>query len=140
MTLVEMIEAKLGIPDLEPLKGILLEAAQESTVEGVLKRLVEGVCRDRPNVCGAIIWLLETRKDGTQELVLSANASRSGTECSDAWSRITPQFQRVPIDETLIGKAILEGKAVSAADPAKWTGGYPAWAKEAEILAYSAQP
>ncbi len=126
--------------DLPSLKDLLLDAASQHTVEGVLECMVRGVCRDRPNVVTACVWLLDAKDDGSRELRLAKSACKEEFPGRKDWVRVAEMFAVVALDEPLIGHVARDGKAGLATDPADWPGGHPTWARQAGILSYFAEP
>jgi transcriptional regulator with GAF, ATPase, and Fis domain len=129
-----------SIPDLGSLKNLLLEAATQHSVEGVLDCMLRGVCEGRPNVVAACEWLVATGADGTRYLRLARSACKEGTPTAKAWSRAAAALERVPFDDPIVGHVAKDVETRAAGDPSHWPGGLPAWAKEARIEGYMAQP
>src|SRR5262245_21506400 len=102
------------VPDLGSLKDILLEAARQHTVDGVLDCLVQGVCTDRPNVAAAAVWMLDSSAPGVTELVLAASASKKTAPVEGAWAKATRLFERLPLTEPSIGVVAKDRKRISA--------------------------
>jgi len=105
---------------LEALQDIALRISSERTVDGVLRRIVEGLSEQR-SVALARVWVV-----GSGDLCESCNvrslcadqtaclhlAASAGTSLSgESWSRTDGQFRRIPFGQLKVGSIAAEHTA-----------------------------
>ena len=138
--------------DDKPLKRLLLEMAQEHSVDTLLKMIVRQLAQ-RPHIALARIWLIQTGDcpcpdreptcdSATRCLHLAASDGRSAVDERADWSRIDGAFSRFPIGSRKVGWIAATGKAVEINDvekDSKWIAN-PDWARMEGILGFGGQP
>jgi len=124
------------LPDFSAVRNLLLEVAQEPTLDAVIQRMVEGICAARPYVVRACIWLVD---DQEPELVLAASARKNRDESGPEWTHDSGDFRRVPFTEPLIGQVVETADPRLAAGEEDWPGGLPDWARREGISLSVAQ-
>lgn len=141
--------------DSEFASKLLLEIAQEQSLEELLKKMVRRIL-DRPNVARVRIWLIEKgdicatcirRPDcPDQTRCLHAVASGGNTFNSkgeeEEYTRMTDPFARIPIGVGVGGKIAATGKQVVLQDLDKDPGelSYIPWIKREKIRGFNGLP
>jgi len=140
-------------PDFGPLRRLVLDMAQQRSVNDVLKLTVEGLA-ERPNVALARIWLTAPGDicdgcpmrnecpDQSACLHLVASAGRSRVDPGADWSRIDGDFRRVPLGVHKVGEIGATGELSVVPDlqaDLSWLV-HPDWARREDILAFGGQP
>jgi transcriptional regulator with GAF, ATPase, and Fis domain len=136
----------------ESLKCLLLDMAQERSVEALLKLIVNRLA-ERPETALVRIWLRrpgdictschmrEECPDRTSCLHLAASAG-SPAQADEDWSRLDGHFRRFPFGMRKVGHIAATAKPVEITDirkDSKWFA-RPQWAKEEGILGFGGQP
>ncbi|HEU6437130.1 MAG TPA: sigma 54-interacting transcriptional regulator [Nitratidesulfovibrio sp.] len=143
--------------DISPFLDMMLNVAQERTVEGLLE-LTHRVNRGTHVMCGCI-WFVDAPpaasgtpgsasgpasgpapgKDGEGEsmLRLMTVAGHTITPVRD-WRHAEGSYALVPLAEPLVGQVAVRGEPAWAASPEEWSR--PAWAVDEGIHAYAAYP
>ena len=141
--------------DSEFASKLLLEIAQEQSLEELLKKMVRRIL-DRPNVARVRIWLIEKGdicstcirrpECPDQTRCLHAVASGGNTFNSkgeeEEYTRMTDPFARIPIGVGVGGKIAATGKQVVLQDLDKDPGelSYIPWIKREKIRGYNGVP
>jgi len=140
-------------PEFESLKELLLDIAQERSLDALLKMIVNRLAT-RPHIALARIWLIkpgdicpnclirEECPDQTQCLHLVASAGASIFNEGEQWNRIEGEFRRFPIGTRKIGEIAQTGKAhemVNLDEDADWVA-HPEWISREKIKGYAGQP
>ena len=139
--------------EFDTLKGLLLEMAQERSVESLLEMIVRRLA-EQHHVALARIWLVkaedhcstcllgENCSDMSYCLHLVASAGRPWADTSADWSRIDDDFRRIPLGFRKVGRIAVTGEPVEIIDgitgPQKFTRAD--WAKGEGIIGFGAQP
>ena len=134
--------------DFEKIKCVLLEMAQQRTVESLLELIVSRL-RDIEDVALARIWLVD-RGDICQQchflrecpdqakcLHLLASAGKS-VDHSPQWQGLDGKFRRFPIGVRKVGHIAASGEPVEIADidvGSHWIAD-PTWAKSEQIRGF----
>ena len=139
--------------DISPFLDMMLNVAQERTVEGLLE-LTHRVNRGTHVMCGCI-WFVDappaaspasgpvsgpvSGRDGEGEsmLRLMTVAGHTITPVRD-WRHAEGSYALVPLTEPLVGQVAMRGEPAWAASPEEWSR--PAWAVDEGIHAYAAYP
>ncbi|MEG6504350.1 sigma-54-dependent Fis family transcriptional regulator [Nitratidesulfovibrio sp. 1201_IL3209] len=136
--------------DISPFLDMMLNVAQERTVEGLLE-LTHRVNRGTHVMCGCI-WFVDapspasgaasgpaSGRDGESDHVLRLMtvAGHTVTPVRD-WRHAEGSYAMVPLTEPLVGQVAARGEPAWAASPEEWTR--PAWAVDESIHAYAAYP
>ena len=140
-------------PELQSLKGLLLDMAHERSLESLLALIVHRLA-DRPNVALARIWLTGPGDicescgmrpecpDQTTCLHLVASAGRPQHSPGADWSRLNGDFRRFPIGVRKVGRVAATRDAVylrNIEEGAPWLA-RPDWAKREGIRSFGGQP
>jgi len=140
-------------PDYVPLRALLLDLAQQRSVDEVLKLVVDGFAA-RPNVALARIWftgpgdicdvcpMRDRCPDQSACLHLVAGAGRSQADPGADWSRVDGDFRRVPLGVHKVGVVGATGEPAVVPDiqaDSSWLV-RPDWAQREDILAFGGQP
>lgn len=140
-------------PEFESLKELLLDIAQERSLNALLKMIVYRLAA-RPHIALARIWLIKPgdicqncrmRKecpDQTQCLQLVASAGASIFNEGAQWDRIEGEFRRFPIGFHKIGEIAQTGEAhemVKLDEDSDWVA-HPEWVFREKIKGYAGQP
>ena len=138
--------------DFDAIKCVLLDMAQQRTVESLLALIVSRL-RDLQDVALARIWLVDrgdicekchVRRecpDQTKCLHLLASAGKS-VDDSPKWEDIDGKFRRFPIGVRKVGHIAESGEPVEIADidaGSHWIAD-PIWAKSEQIRGFVGQP
>lgn len=138
--------------DVDLLKRLLIDMAQERSVDEVLKLVVDRMS-NQPDVALVRIWLLgpgdlcsnchllDECEDQTSCLHLVASAGRSKVT-DEAWTNLDGQFRRFPFGVRKIGKIASTGQPIEVPDVADNPEilARPDWAKVEGIRALGGQP
>ena len=139
---------------LDSLKCLVLDIAQQRSLNDLLWLIVRRSIRDRPTVVLARIWLIrpgdicETCRfkdqcpDQTQCLHLVASAGRSGGSDKTEWSNINGYFARFPIGVCKVGRIGKTGEQLvinELENNLEWIA-KPEWAKQEGIRGFHGQP
>jgi len=140
-------------PEFESIKGLLLEMAQERSVDSILRMIVERMAM-RLHVALARIWLIRQgdlcercamgKECPGRRNCLHLVASRGTPLRHDPqnWSRLDGLYARVPLGVTKIGLIASRGEAGSVVDIRRhpeWIERNP-WALGEEIISFAGQP
>jgi transcriptional regulator with GAF, ATPase, and Fis domain len=140
-------------PDFESLKSLLLDMAQERSLDDLLRLTVDRLA-EQPHVALARIWLiqpgdicpscpmLEECPDQTSCLHLVASAGRPLAERGANWSGISGSFRRFPLGVRKVGHIGATGETVAVMDieeDAQWIA-RPEWARQEGIRGFGGQP
>lgn len=139
-------------PEFESIKRLLLDMAQERSVNALLEMIVRQLA-ERPHVALARIWLIQQggcpcpeRKpdcsDQTPCLHLVASAGRPIAEKTADWARLDGNFSRFPLGVRKVGLIAASGQPVEVVDiekDSKWIA-QPDWARREGILGFGGQP
>ena len=140
-------------PEFESLKELLLDIAQERSLDALLKMIVNRLAA-RPHIALARIWLIkpgdicpnclmrEECPDQTQCLHLVASAGASIFNKGEQWNRIEGEFRRFPIGIRKIGEVAQTGEAhemVNLDEDADWVA-HPEWVSREKVKGYAGQP
>ena len=138
--------------EVEPFKCLLLEMAQERSLDSLLSLIVRRLA-EQSHVALARIWLMDEgdicdsclmRKecpDQTSCLHLVASAGNP-IDKSEDWSRLNGDFRRMPRGVRKVGHIAATGEPVEVVDiteDSKWLA-RPDWAEREEILGFGGQP
>lgn len=141
--------------DPEFASALLLEIAQEQSLDALLKKLVARVL-ERPAVAKVRIWLIDKGDicarcprrsecpDQTRCLHAVAGGSNviapTGTE--DEYTRMVDRFSRIPLGVGTVGKIAASGKQIVLKDLDKDPGelGYVEWLKSERIRGFNGVP
>ncbi|NQU21604.1 MAG: sigma 54-interacting transcriptional regulator [Candidatus Nealsonbacteria bacterium] len=141
-------------PEFDSIKDLLLEMAQEHSIDDLLRLIVRRLA-ERPHVALARIWLISPTDDcGTcppfmekicadrsECLHLVASAGRPQSPDAD-WSHLGGDFQRFPIGDGIVGRIAATGEPVLNTDlvgDTQWIT-RPEWAESEDICGYGGQP
>ena len=140
-------------PDYDSLRDLLLELAQERTVNGLLEKIVARLAA-RPYVVLTRIWLLEkgdcckscSMADQCRErtyclhLLASAGSLRNSAPDDDASGE--KEFRRVPLDFGEVGRIARSGEqAVLSPEQGNLSGiGQAQWDRERKVRGFNGQP
>jgi len=138
--------------DVDLLKRLLLDMAQERCVENVLKLIVDRTA-SQPEVALARIWLVapgdlcsnchmrDQCPDQTSCLHLVASAGTS-QQTGEEWTNLDGFFRRFPFGVRKVGKIASTGEPIEIADVAEHPEilARPDWAKAEGIRALGGQP
>ncbi len=119
-------------PEFAPLKDLLLRLTAQRSTQGVLDTLVNYMAGERPHAVRACVWLKEDN-----ELVLRASAWRHTPQ--PEWTHPQGSFDRIPLEDPLIGRAVRQRRIVAAPSETLWEN-YPAWARRDGVLSYVITP
>ncbi len=146
------MESPTEILDHESLKTLLLDLAQERSLEALL-RLIADKLADRSHVALARIWLVEPGDicsscrmrdecpDQTSCLHLVASAGSSAVT-DEEWTRLDGHFSRFPLGVRKVGQVGATGQALTLTDAASDSHWFaqPDWAEREGIRAFAGQP
>jgi transcriptional regulator with GAF, ATPase, and Fis domain len=134
-------------------KGLLLEMAQERSVDSLLELIVRRLA-EQHHVALARIWLIKAQDncptcflsedcpDMSACLHLVASAGRPLADTSADWSLIDDDFRRIPLGLRKVGRIAVTGEPVEIIDgvtgPQKFTRAD--WAKGEGIIGFGGQP
>ncbi len=128
--------------DISPFLDMMLNVAQERTVEGLLE-LTHRVNRGTHVMCGCI-WFVDAPSttgggegEGDHVLRLMTVAGHTVTPVRE-WRHAEGTYALVPLTEPLVGMVAARGEPAWGASPEEWTR--PAWAVDESIHAYAAYP
>src|SRR6185503_16724183 len=134
---------------LEALQDIALRISSERTVDGVLRRIVEGLSGQR-SVALARVWVV-----GSGDLCESCNvrslcadqtaclhlAASAGTSLSgESWSRTDGQFRRIPLGQLKVGSIAAEQTGLLLPDSHSERWARPEWVQGEAIPSFAGQP
>ena len=140
-------------PEFESLKCLLLDIAQERSVDALMRTVVHRLA-ERPGVALARIWLVgpgdicasclmrQQCPDQTSCLHLVASAGRSLANPQADWSRLDGAFRRFPFGIRKVGLIASSGQQVLVKDIAQdhtWIAD-PDWANREGIRGFNGQP
>ena len=139
-------------PEFDSLKSLLLEMAQERSLDALLSLVVNRL-NERDHLALIRLWLIQPGDicdacpmraecpDQTQCLHLVASAGKPITEAAEAWSRLDGPFHRIPMGTNLMGHIAVSGKpqAHCIRDNAFWDA-HRDWADGEKILGFAGQP
>jgi len=141
--------------DSEFASKLLLEIAQEQSLDELLKKLVRRIL-DRPDVARVRIWLIEkgdicatcVRRPDCPDQTRCLHAVASGGNLfssqgeEEEYVRMTDRFARIPIGVGTAGKIVVTGKQVVLRDLDKDPGelAYIPWIKPEKIRGYNGVP
>ena len=139
--------------EFDSLKKLLLEMAQERSVESLLEMIVRRLAA-QPHVALARIWLVEGEDncstcflsedcpDMSTCLHLVASAGRPLRDSNADWSRIDDDFRRIPLGLRKVGRIAATGEPAEIIDsingPQRFTR--IDWAKDEGIIGFGGQP
>ena len=139
--------------EFDSLKKLLLEMAQERSVESLLELIVHRLA-EQPHVALARIWLVQAEDtcstclqsedcpDRSSCLHLVASAGRPLRDTNGDWSHIDDDFHRIPLGLRKVGRIALTGEPVEIIDgvngPQRFTRAD--WAKGEGIIGFGGQP
>ena len=147
-----MIDTAPCLADIDRFKRLLLDMAQQRSVNSVLNLIVDRLA-GQPDVALARIWLVAPGDictsclmrhecpDQTSCLHLVASAGRSKLS-GEAWTKLNGDFLRFPIGVRKVGKIAATGKPVEVPDAtaeAQWLA-RPHWARAEGIRGFGGQP
>jgi len=128
--------------DISPFLDMMLNVAQERTVEGLLE-LTHRVNRGTHVMCGCI-WFVDTppataggEGEGEPVLRLMTVAGHTVTPVRE-WRHAEGTYAIVPLTEPLVGTVAARGEPAWGASPEEWPR--PAWAVDESIHAYAVYP
>ena len=139
--------------EFESLKSLLLDMAQERTLDTLLSLVVRRLA-ERPHVALARIWLIKPgdicascpmRKecpDQTACLHLVASAGQSTSDPSQDWSYVQGRFRRFPLGVRKVGQIAKSGESIVVREIDEdhhWIA-RPEWAQLEEIRGFEGQP
>ncbi len=139
--------------EFQPLKCLLLDMAQERSLDALLELIVNRLA-ERPGNALARIWLLapgdicascgmrEECPDQTACLHLVASAGRSVADAGADWSRLDGEFRRFPLGVRKVGRIAATGKPIEMTDvkdDSEWFA-RPDWAEKEGIRGFGGQP
>jgi transcriptional regulator with GAF, ATPase, and Fis domain len=139
-------------PEFESLKDLLLDMAQERSLEALLNMIVQRLAA-RPHIALARIWLIQPGDicptclmraecpDQTRCLHLVASAGISITG-EVQWNRLDGKFRRFPLGVRKIGEIGKTGKShemISIEEDSDWLVD-PEWIEQEEIKGFAGQP
>lgn len=140
-------------PDFDALKRLLLEIAQERSVEALMWKVARRLA-EQPHIALVRIWLLGPGDkchscpmrpecpDQTSCLHLVASAGRSVVDPQIDWSYVQGRFSRIPIGVRKVGHIAQVGEQVlvnEIAEDSAWIA-HPAWASSEGIRCFNGQP
>jgi transcriptional regulator with GAF, ATPase, and Fis domain len=135
------------------LKDLLLEIGQQTSLDAVLRVVVERLA-DEEHVALARIWLTRTGgicsrcpmpevcSDHERCLHLVASAGRSAVDDTRSWDRLDGEFSRFPLGVRKVGRVAATGECVAVPDIREDTGwiARPDWAHQEGIRGFVGQP
>lgn len=139
-------------PGIGPYRRLLLDMAQERSVEALLRLIVERLAQ-LPDAALARIWLLDRGDicadcrmrvecpDQTACLHLVASAGQS-LESGRGWSGLGGRFRRFPIGVYKVGQIASRAEAIEVPDlqaDGTWLAD-PDWARREQIRGFAGQP
>ncbi len=139
--------------EFESLKSLLLDMAQERTLNTLLSLVVRRLA-ERPHVALARIWLIkpgdicascpmrEECPDRTACLHLVSSAGRSTADSSQDWSHLQGRFRRFPLGVRKVGQIARSGQSIvvrEIAEDRHWIA-RPEWAQLEGIRGFEGQP
>ena len=141
-------------PDFESLRDLVLDMAQERSVDELLQMIVKRLAT-RPHVALARIWLIGPGdlcgtctpvieaecSDQSACLHLVASAGNPRTESAD-WSSLSGDFRRFPMGSGIVGQITATGEPVLMTEldgDTQWVT-RPDWAESEGICGYGGQP
>jgi GAF domain-containing protein len=134
---------------LEALQDIALRISSERTVDGVLRRIVEGLSEPR-SVALARVWVV-----GPGDLCDSCNvrslcadqtaclhlAASAGTSLNgESWPRTDGQFRRIPLGQLKVGSIAAEQTGLLLPDSHSECWARPEWVQGEAIQSFAGQP
>jgi transcriptional regulator with GAF, ATPase, and Fis domain len=135
---------------------LLLEIAQERTLDGLLKKLVAGILERRPAIARLRIWLVRkgdvcstcVRRpecpDQTRCLHAVAGGANSlgAAKEEEEYLRLTDAFSRIPLGVGVAGKIAATGKQIVLRDVDREPGelAYIPWLKSDQIRGFNGVP
>jgi transcriptional regulator with GAF, ATPase, and Fis domain len=141
-------------PDFQPFKRLLVDMAQERSVDALLSMIVNRLA-EQPHLALARIWLMQPGDicdscrmrqecpDQTSCLHLVASAGCSLTERVPAWTRVDGDFRRFPLGVRKVGRIGATGEPVEVRDIEEEGGSWiaqPEWARREGIVGFGGQP
>jgi transcriptional regulator with GAF, ATPase, and Fis domain len=139
-----MVERVDLVAGLGPYRRLLLDMAQERSVDALLRLIVDRLS-ELPDTALARIWLLEPAAAAgparAGDLHLAASAGRPRRKGED-WSGLGGRFRRFPVGAYKVGQIAARAEAIEVADvqeDATWLAD-PAWALREEIRGFAGQP
>jgi transcriptional regulator with GAF, ATPase, and Fis domain len=139
-------------PEFESLKGLLLDMAQERSLDSLLRLVVRRLA-ERPHMALARVWLIGPGDvcascrmrpecpDRTSCLHLVASAGQSRADPGQDWSRLDGDFRRFPIGVRKVGRIAL-GESVhipDIAEDSRWIA-RPEWAQREGVRGFAGHP
>lgn len=141
-------------PEFESLKDLLLDMAQERSIDELLEMVVKRLAM-RPHVALARIWLIRPGdicgncppameaecSDRSECLQLVASAGNPRTEDAD-FSSLSGDFRRFPLGSGIVGRIAATGEPALMTDlgaDTQWVT-RPDWAESEGICGYGGQP
>lgn len=147
-----MTHTALCPTDIDRLKRLLLDMAQQRSVDNVLELIVDRLA-GLPDAALTRIWLVAPGdickscpmrhecRDQTSCLHLVASAGRS-KRSGEAWTKLGGDFRRFPIGVRKVGTIAATGKPIEVPDTTSETQwlARPHWAKAEGIRGFGGQP
>ncbi|MCH8208190.1 MAG: SpoIIE family protein phosphatase [Nitrospinae bacterium] len=140
-------------PEFDSLKGLLLDMAQERSLDALLKLIVNRL-NERDHLALIMVWLVKEgdicdscpmRKecpDQTECLHLVASAGKPVSDPSEDWSSIEGDFRRIPIGVRMAGHIAATGEGLvvqNVSEDSRWIARQE-WAKREKVLGFVGQP
>jgi len=137
----------------DALKDLLLEIGQQSSLESVLRIVVERLA-DEEHIALARIWLIqsgdecdacpmpEACADHGRCLQLVASSGSSLKDGRSSWNRLDGEFSRFPLGVRKVGRIGATGECVAVLDlheDTQWIA-RPEWARKEAIRGFVGQP
>ena len=134
---------------LEALQDIALRISSERTIDGVLRRIVEGLSEQR-SVALARVWVVDSGDlcescnvrslcaDQTACLHLAASAGTSLN--GESWSRTDGQFRRIPFGQLKVGSIAAKHTGLLLPDSHSECWARPEWVQGEAIQSFAGQP
>ncbi|MBL8230361.1 MAG: sigma 54-interacting transcriptional regulator [Bryobacterales bacterium] len=119
-------------PEFAQLKDLLLRMTSQRSTQGVMDALVSHLAGERPHAVRACVWLKEA-----DALVLRASEWRHGAR--EEWTHARGTFERIPLDDPMIGRAVRQRRTVGAPVESAWEG-YPEWAARDGVRSFVITP
>ena len=139
-------------PELESLKDLLLDMAKETSLNALLKMVVDRLA-ERPHIALVRIWLFQEgeacpscpkedeSRDKTECLRLVASAGHSLNDSEEDWSRLDGDFRCFPYSVHNIGEIGVKDKSFEITDvndDSDWLQ-RPEWVRREGILGFGRQ-
>lgn len=140
------------IPEFASLKSLILDMAQERSLDALLKLIVNRL-NEREHLALIRVWLIQPGDvcdscpmkkecpDQTRCLHLAASAGKPVTEEVEIWSRLDGPFHRIPLGTSLIGHIAVKGEPQvhNIGENSFWDA-HREWADSEKITGFVGQP